>query len=105
LLITSFILRISFKFIKNYAKHLQLSNDWKHYEPSSINESLQKVPTGKQAEEKVYQPEDLPCPLKTKQNEEVWKKLKKLTRNLGAIKTNIDIVKELLEPEGIECEK
>jgi hypothetical protein len=28
-----------------------------------------------------------------------------MTRNLGAIKTNIDIVKELLEPEGIEGEE
>jgi hypothetical protein len=28
-----------------------------------------------------------------------------MTRNIGAIKTNIDIVKELLEPEGVEGEE
>jgi hypothetical protein len=54
----------------------------------------------------VYQPEELPCPLKIKLEEEVWnKKPKKLTRNLGAIKMNIYIVKELLEPEGTEGEE
>ncbi len=31
--------------VKNYAKHLQLPNDWKHYEPSSINECLKKIET------------------------------------------------------------
>jgi hypothetical protein len=54
----------------------------------------------------VYKTEELPCPLKIKQKEEVWNmKPKKLTRNLGAISTNIDIVKELLEPEGVEGEE
>jgi hypothetical protein len=35
----------------------------------------------------------------------VWnRKPQNMTRNLGAMKTNIDIVKELLEPEGIKGE-
>jgi hypothetical protein len=54
----------------------------------------------------VYKPEELPCPLRKKREDEVWnRKPKKLTRNLGEIKTNIDIVKELLEPKGIEGEE
>jgi hypothetical protein len=57
--------------INNYAKHLQLPNDWRHYEPASINESLKKISIGTQAEEKMYYPEELPCSLKAKKKEEV----------------------------------
>jgi hypothetical protein len=52
--------------VKNYAKHLQLPNDWERYEPYSSNKSSKKISTGKQVEEKVYKPEELPCPLRKK---------------------------------------
>jgi hypothetical protein len=92
--------------IKGYAKHLQLPDDWKHYESSFDNMSLKEAPKGKQAREEVYKPEGLPCPPKRKEDDDMWtRKPRKLTRNLGEIKTNIDIVKELLEPECIEDEE
>jgi hypothetical protein len=89
--------------VKNYAKHPQLRNDWERYEPSYNNKSSKKISAGKQVEKKVYKLEESPCSLKKKHEDEVRsRKSKKLTRNLGEIKTNIDVVKELLEPEGKE---
>nr|XP_051221923.1 uncharacterized protein LOC127340189 [Lolium perenne] len=68
----------------------------------AIQLAQQRDNQGKQVEENVYKPEELPCPLKKKQEDKEWTgKPKKLTRNLGKNKTSIYIVKELLEPQGI----
>jgi hypothetical protein len=51
----------------------------------------------------VYKLEESPCSLKKKREDEVRRRnSKKLRRNLGETKTNIDVVKELLETEGEE---
>jgi hypothetical protein len=95
-----------FQIVKNWVKHLQLPNDWKHYEPSSTNESLKKISAGKQVVEKMYYPKKLPCPPQAEQKEEVWnRKPRKMTRNLGAIRTNIDIVKEFWNLKALKVRK
>ena len=89
------------KIIENYAGHLQVPTDWKHYKPPEEKKrARESAPIVK------FSPEPTQENIKKKRKEEdhLKRRLKKLERNLGAIKANFAVLKDLMEARTVENE-
>ena len=93
------------RIIKAYAEYLQVPQNWDQFKPPNARRFMMAVVGRKLAQEKEErQPIQEPSIALKKEYSLNKRREKKLERNLSVIKSNIDIVKELMEPEEVDGE-
>ena len=90
------------KIIENYAGHLQVPTDWKHYKLPEEKKRSREIP------EPIMEgsPESAQVTIKKKCKEEdhTKKRIKKPERNLGAINSHISVLKDLMGARTVDNE-
>ena len=93
------------RIIKAYAEYLQVPRHWYHFEPPDARSFMITVVESKLTQEKEMQQSIQEPNLALKKEGPLNKrKEKKMERNVSVIKSNIGIVKELMEPEEVDDE-
>ena len=89
------------KIIENYAGHLQVPTDWKHYKPP---EEKKRARESAPIVEFSLEPTQENIKKKRKEEEHLKRRLKKPERNLGVIKSNVPVLKDLMEARTVDNE-